>query len=339
MSPPRPRILLVDDEQYVVSGLHRALSRRTSAFEIATACSAAEALVALAVAPCAVVVSDLQMPGINGLELLDEIARVTPHVGRVLLTGTAEADAASRALPTAQRFLCKPASVKTIADTCQDLYRYARLAQLAGPPVEGGGEPLAVGSITALAIDAATIARARIAASAGHDALLQVIDHPALAAALLHMTGSEFLGARTEVSTLSEAIALVGTLYFEQMIDSGLLLALDGAAADPIVALAQRGRARMQSAVDSGASQTDALAALLLEVDRLGTSDTMEWSGLRDSCNPAALLGLWGAPALLVERIAERHATAVAAGRLGPPRIASAPPIDPDDHAHVVREP
>ena len=73
MSSTRPRILLVDDEQHVVSGLHRALSRRTSSFEIATACSAAEALVALAVAPCAIVVSDLQMPGINGLELLDEM--------------------------------------------------------------------------------------------------------------------------------------------------------------------------------------------------------------------------------------------------------------------------
>ena len=329
MSPPRPRILLVDDEQHVVSGLHRALSRKTSAFEIATACSAAEALVALAVAPCAVVVSDMQMPGINGIELLDEIARVTPHVGRVLLTGTAEADAATRALPTAQRFLCKPATVKTIADTCQDLYRYAKLAQLTGPSVEDGGEPLAVGSITALAIDAATVERARSAVSAGHDALLQVIDHPALAAALLHMTGSEFLGARTEVSTLSEAIALVGTLYFEQMIDSGLLLALEGAAADPIVALAQRGRERMQSAAEAGASPTDALAALLLEVDRLGASDTMEWSGLRDSCDPAALLGLWGAPALLVERIGERHAAEVAAGRIESARPAQ---VEPGDH-------
>ena len=247
-------------------------------------------------------------------------------MGRVLLTGTAEADAATRALATAQRFLCKPATIKTIADTCQDLYRYAKLAQLTGPPAGDGGEPLGVGSITALGIDAATIERTRTSVSAGHDALLQVIDHPALAAALLHMTGSEFLGSRTEVSTLSEAIGLVGTLYFEQMIDSGLLLPLHGAAADPVVALAERGRARMQSALDSGASPTDALAALLLEVDRLGTSDTTEWSGLRDSCDPAALLGLWGAPALLVERIAELHAAEVAAARLGKPRLSEPGP-------------
>jgi ActR/RegA family two-component response regulator len=335
MSPPRPRILLVDDEEHVVSGLRRALSRRTTSFEIATACSAAEALVALAVAPCAIVVSDMQMPGINGIELLDEIARVTPHVGRVLLTGTAEADAATRALPTAQRFLCKPANIKTIADTCQDLYRYA---QLAGPSVEEGGEPLAVGSITALGIDAATIERARAAVSAGRDALMQVIDHPALAAALLHMTGSEFLGARTEVSTLSQAIDLVGTLYFEQMIDSGLLMPLDGPAAEAIVALAERGRVRMQNAVDAGASPTDSLAALLLEVDRLGTSDTTEWSGLRRPCDPAALLGLWGAPAVLVERIAERWTAEAFGGRSGNVFAASAPPAASSDHPHMARE-
>ncbi len=335
MTAPRPRILLVDDEEHVVSGLRRALSRRTNSFEIATACSAAEALVALAVAPCAVVVSDMQMPGINGIELLDEIARVTPHVGRVLLTGTAEADAATRALPTAQRFLCKPANVKTIADTCQDLYRYA---QLAGPPPEDDGAPLAVGSITALGIDAATIDRARAAVAAGRDALIQVIDHPALAAALLHMTGSEFLGARTEVSTLSQAIDLVGTLYFEQMIDSGLFLPLDGAAADAIVELAERGRARMQSALDGGASPTDALAALLLEVDRLGTADTTEWSGLRRPCDPAALLGLWGAPALLVERVAERWAAEVTAGRIANVHIAGAPPVLSSELSQAARE-
>jgi hypothetical protein len=172
--------------------------------------------------------------------------------------------------------------------------------------------------------------------TAGRDALIQVIDHPALAAALLHMTGSEFLGARTEVSTLSEAIDLVGTLYFEQMIDSGLLLPLDGAPAEAIEALAERGRARMQSALDAGASPTDGLAALLLEVDRLGTSDTTEWSGLRRPCDPAALLGLWGAPALLVERIAGRWAEEVAAGRIVDIRVGGGPPVVSSEHTHMA---
>ncbi|HSR99209.1 MAG TPA: response regulator [Kofleriaceae bacterium] len=296
-----PRILLVDDELEVVSGLRRALTRCARSFEIVIACSAAEALVTLALAPCAVVVSDVQMPGITGLELLEEIARTRPSVGRVLLTGTAEANAATRALPTAHRFLCKPCNIRVIAETCRELHRYALAAEAAGP---ANDPALAMGSITALGIDVATIERSRAAVLAGRDAVLEIIEHPALAAALLHMTGSEFLGARTEVTTLTEAVDLVGTTYFERMIDSGFLLPVSGEAAAPIIDLAERARARAHAVRRANGSSIEALAALLLEVDRLGTSDMTTWYGLRESCGAAALLGMWGAPAPLVDQLA-----------------------------------
>jgi CheY-like chemotaxis protein len=301
MSQAPPRILLVDDELEVVAGLRRALTRCARSFEIVVASSAAEALVTLALAPCAVVVSDVQMPGITGLELLEEIARTRPTVGRVLLTGTAEANAATRALPAAHRFLCKPCNIKMIAETCHELHRYAMVAEAAGPPSDPA---LAMGSITALGIDAETIERSRAAVLAGRDAVLAIIEHPALAAALLHMTGSEFLGARTEVTTLTEAVDLVGTSYFEQMIDSGFLLPVTGEAATPIIELAERARVRAEVARRSNGTSIEVLAALLLEVDRLGTSDMTKWYGLRESRGAAALLGLWGAPAPLVEQLA-----------------------------------
>jgi CheY-like chemotaxis protein len=304
MSEAPPRILLVDDEIEVVSGLRRALSRCDRSFEIVMACSAAEALVTLALAPCAVVVSDVQMPGITGIELLEEIARTRPTVGRVLLTGTAEANAATRALPTAHRFLCKPCNIKMIAETCRELHRYAMAAAAAAPPNDPA---LAMGSITALGIDAETIERCRAAVLAGRDAVLAIIEHPALAAALLHMTGSEFLGARTEVTTLTGAVDLVGTTYLEQMIDSGFLLPVTGEAAAPILDLAERARARAEAVRCANGSSIEVLAALLLEVDRLGTSDMTRWEGLRESCGAAALLGLWGAPTPLVEELAKQH--------------------------------
>lgn len=304
MTGALPRILLVDDELEVVSGLRRALARGARSFEIVVACSAAEALVTLALAPCAVVVSDIQMPGITGLELLEEIARTRPTVGRVLLTGTAEANAATRALPAAHRFLCKPCNIKRIAETCRELHHYAMVAEAAGPQNDPS---LTAGSITALGVDADTIDRSRAAVLAGRDAVLAIIEHPALAAALLHITGSEFLGAHTEVSTLTEAVDLVGMSYFEQMIDSGFLLPVTGEAATPIIDLADRARARAEAVKRSNGSSIEVLAALLLEVDRLGTSDMTTWHGLRESCDAAALLGLWGAPVPLVEQLARQR--------------------------------
>ncbi|MEO7730604.1 MAG: response regulator [Kofleriaceae bacterium] len=325
MSDERPRILLVDDEQEVVQGLRRALGRRAKTFDIAVACSAAEALVALALEPCAVVVSDLQMPGINGLELLEEIARSRPSVGRVLLTGTAEADAATRALPAAHRFLCKPCNVTRIAETCVELHRYAMQAEHASRRDAHALAPNALGSITGLAIDAATLDSARAVIASGRDALLQIVDHPALAAALLHMTGSEFLGGPTAVRTLGDAVDLVGPIYFEQMLDCGLLLPVSGGQAHAIIELAEaaRARARAMSATPVDRWEIDVLATLLADIDRLGTCDMTEWHGLREPRGAAALLGLWGAPAPVVERVAEGEPDArpaasrpVASGRI-----------------------
>ena len=307
MSEAKPRILLVDDEQEVVQGLRRALARRAKTFDVAVACSAAEALVTLALEPCAVVVSDMQMPGINGLELLEEIARSRPSVGRVLLTGTAEADAATRALPAAHRFLCKPCNVTRIAETCHELHRYAVQAEHASRRDPETHEPNALGSITGLGIDVATLDSARAVIASGRDALLQIVDHPALAAALLHMTGSEFLGGPTAVRTLGDAVDLVGPIYFEQMLDCGLLLPVAGRQADAIIELAEaaRARARAMSAAPVDRWELDVLATLLADVDRLGTCDLAQWHGLREPRGAAALLGLWGAPAPVVERMAE----------------------------------
>jgi CheY-like chemotaxis protein len=298
----RPRVLLVDDEQEVVASLRRALSRRAAEFEWVTAISAPEALVALALAPCAVVVSDMQMPGINGLELLEEVSRTRPLVGRVLLTGTAESNASSRALPTAHRFLCKPSSIQKIAETCRDVHRYMQLA--------GSTDPSPIGSITALGIEQAAIDRARAAAAHGHAALLEIVDHPALAAALLHVTGSEFLGGSTEVCTLADAVGRVGPIYFEQMLDSGLLLPVRDEAAASITAYTDQARAAARALANApiAACGADVLAALLQDVDRIGSSDMAEWSGMRPPRGAAALLGLWGAPAAIVHRLTEPHA-------------------------------
>jgi hypothetical protein len=55
-------------------------------------------------------------------------------------------------------------------------------------------------------------------------------------------------------------------------------------------------------------SSIEVLAALLREVDRLGTSDMTKWYGLREPCGAAALLGMWGAPAALVKALAAQRA-------------------------------
>ncbi|HXR37836.1 MAG TPA: response regulator [Terracidiphilus sp.] len=80
----RARILLVDDEVRVLDAMRRNL--RTY-FDITTATSGAEALDILQhQGPFAVLVSDLRMPGMGGLELLAQARNLAPDTTRVLLT-------------------------------------------------------------------------------------------------------------------------------------------------------------------------------------------------------------------------------------------------------------
>ena len=100
-------ILLVDDDIRVVTALQRSLHK---SYQIEIAGSAAEALEAIAGTSYAVVVSDMKMPGMNGIELLGKVKETSPETVRILLTGQADLGTAIAAVNEGSvfRFLTKP---------------------------------------------------------------------------------------------------------------------------------------------------------------------------------------------------------------------------------------
>jgi diguanylate cyclase (GGDEF)-like protein len=114
------KILLVDDEVNVLQAYRRAFHKR---FKLHTASSGQEALdMITADGPYAVVVSDMRMPGMNGIELLQKLRTITPHTVRIMLTGNADQKTAVEAVNSGQvyRFLNKPCSIETMAEALQD---------------------------------------------------------------------------------------------------------------------------------------------------------------------------------------------------------------------------
>jgi response regulator RpfG family c-di-GMP phosphodiesterase len=109
-------ILLVDDDIRVVTALQRSLHK---SYQIEIAGSAAEALEAIAGTSYAVVVSDMKMPGMNGIELLGKVKETSPETVRILLTGQADLGTAIAAVNEGSvfRFLTKPCPDELLTKT------------------------------------------------------------------------------------------------------------------------------------------------------------------------------------------------------------------------------
>jgi|DewCreStandDraft_5_1066085.scaffolds.fasta_scaffold04587_4 DNA-binding response OmpR family regulator len=102
-----PRVLVVDDERTVRIGLEKLLRR--SGYEVTTAESAEEALEHLRRTEFDVVMSDIRMNGLTGIDLLAQIQQIAPTTGVILMTGYASVDTAVEALRLrAYDYLTKP---------------------------------------------------------------------------------------------------------------------------------------------------------------------------------------------------------------------------------------
>src|SRR5258706_14491864 len=111
------RILLVDDDPNLLDGYRRSLSRE---FLLETALGAQPALkLAAENGPYAVVVSDMRMPGLDGLQFLNKIKAQSPETPRVMLTVNADMDTAVLTLHQGRifQFLNKPCTKTSIAKT------------------------------------------------------------------------------------------------------------------------------------------------------------------------------------------------------------------------------
>lgn len=101
-------VLAVDDETNVLKALQRAL--RKESFTLLTAESGAEGLKLLSAREVSVVVSDFQMPEMNGLTFLKEVKENYPHILTIMLTGQGDLDVAVQAINEAgvYKFVQKP---------------------------------------------------------------------------------------------------------------------------------------------------------------------------------------------------------------------------------------
>ncbi|MDH3767622.1 MAG: response regulator [Gammaproteobacteria bacterium] len=123
------RILFVDDEPNVLSGLRRMLRSKRGEWEMKFFDKGADALQSLSEESCDVVVSDMRMPGMDGVKVLSAVKEKHPDSIRIALSGQTDAHMIYRCVEHAHQFLSKPCDVDTLAATVQRAFALRELLQ------------------------------------------------------------------------------------------------------------------------------------------------------------------------------------------------------------------
>lgn len=326
-------ILFVDDEEMVLSGLRRMLRPMRSAWEMHFALSAEAAHEVFAEHDIDVIVSDVRMPGIDGIELLDQVRNAYPSVVRIILSGHSDQVATLRATGVAHQYLAKPCDSAALQTAIE---RSVALRHELGDP------NLAAAIAGTKTLPPAPQAYEELTRELAKEepsltAVAQIVStDPALAAKILQLVNSAFFALRREVTSIDQAVALLGMKTV-----AGLTLTVglfDTRQPNPqVAALLDAIRERSMAganiakavAIAEGGSAADGDAAFLagilhdcgklvvalnwpeafIQVEDGQTTLAAERTryGL-DHCKAGAyLLGVWGLPDEIVEAVAYHH--------------------------------
>jgi putative nucleotidyltransferase with HDIG domain len=122
------KVLCVDDEPNILSALRRMLS--LEGFQVFTAESGAQALDMLTKEPVNVIISDMQMPQMNGAQLLEKVRQQWPQTMRLLLTGASDVSGAIDAINQGAiyRYTAKPWNDEELLGTLKSAIAFGTLA-------------------------------------------------------------------------------------------------------------------------------------------------------------------------------------------------------------------
>jgi DNA-binding response OmpR family regulator len=128
-SERKTRLLIVDDEAHIRAALVRALS--LVGYEVDEAASGQEALALLQREPYDLMVLDMILPGVEGIDVLRQAHQIQANVSIIILTGNASLESAIAAVKSAAvDYLLKPASIHDIIDAITNaLQKQAASAQ------------------------------------------------------------------------------------------------------------------------------------------------------------------------------------------------------------------
>ena len=336
------RILFVDDEQLILSGLRRMLRPYHKEWDMTFVDSGEQALAVLEEHPFDLIISDVRMPGMDGIELLTEVRDSHPDLIRIILSGYSDHVDTLRSTTVAHQYLAKPCDPDVIRDTV--IRATGIRGRLTDPDLLA-----AIGNTESLP-SAPVLYQQLTDELASDDPSIGkigeiVAQDPAMSAKILQIVNSAFFALRREVADINQAVTMLGTDTIMALALTAHLFSQDNLTSDQQSVVEQvwtdslkiATLAKALTAADGGShalAQEAFLAGLLLDsgvlvlvmnypehasaIRRLDVAAERETFGADHSLIGAYLLNIWGLPDVIVEAVAYHHTPSLAASTDAP---------------------
>ena len=332
------RIIFVDDDETDLLILRRVLRPVAAEWDMTFVSSGQDALKVMEQSSFDVIVSDMQMPGMDGVELLEAVMERHPDVVRIILSSVVEEDTKLRAVKVAHIWMAKPCDVeflKNIIDRTNvwgDFLKEPSLKRLIG-------QLQSLPSLPHLYLQLGEELRSpdtsfrRVAQIVAKDI--------GMTAKILQMVNSAFFGSHTNISSLEQAVSLMGLNMIRALVLSvGVFSQFDIMKQKNFSVYALVSHSLATGALARGIAKTETrdrtfvdeafMAGMLHDVGKLALAHNLPheyeramtlareqgcpaWCGERDIFGAshagvgAYLLALWGMPEAIVEASAYHH--------------------------------
>jgi len=332
------KILFVDDEPKILQGLERMLHAMRKEWEMKFVESGAEALSLLQEEPFDVVVTDMRMPGMDGIQLLSEVKRQAPEVIRIVLSGYSDHQMVLKSIPLAHRYLSKPCNPQTLISTVS---RACALGDLLG---DHSLKKLVtrfstLPSLPTLYLQMEQVIRSE---SSSIDSIAKIISQDmGMTAKVLQLANSAYFGLPQTINNPKEAVFYIGLKALEALILSAHIFAkfknasrfqsfLDQLSLHSQVTARIAGLISKAEGIDKEMRDHASMAGLLHDCGKLVLADNFPekyeqalslakqeriplWQaegkifGVHHGSVGAYLLGIWGLPNPIIEALAFHH--------------------------------
>jgi len=334
----KKHILFVDDNPLLLEMYRMMLDDERDHWGVAACGDARQALELMENAHFDVVVSDMRLRDMNGIELLGEVKKRHPRTSRIILSSYTGQEEFARCLDATHQFLAKPFDVKALKATLarigglDSFLKDQKLQTLAGRLSTLPSFPaLYVEIMKELNTEDPSVEK--IAGIVGKD--------PSMTAKMLQVVNSAVVGLARKVSSPFEAVQFLGMGTVRSLALSAPIFScfartnLTGFSTDQLwdhsMRTARIARAIMRSEKAEAGDVEDAFTAgMLHDIGKLMLADNvpdqfqialalagkrevpfheaeLEIYGATHAGAAAYLLGLWGLPAPIVEAVAFHH--------------------------------